>query len=257
MHSKLKRTRVGGVRLTLDLPINAASRERVDSQAERLRHCVIPIIRDKRGRPRLEGSAVAISFGGQKYLATAFHVLKNNEGRPLFYFANDGRAQIFGGVFEISETHDIAVLRLDPSDELALSHIPFLAEGQMGSAANVDGAFYASVAGYPHTASKLKDRHTLDTPMEVYSNKATELEGGFISVQFDKKQGAWTPTGHGFARDPVGKSGGAIFGMPLLGLNRVVPDVDLKLVGIPTDWRGKEIIGASVAQLFPLLEALV
>lgn len=256
MYAKVRKMRGGGIKLTARLPINAMSRNAVDAETERFRHSVIPIIRDKDGRPFLEGSAVAISFYGQKCLATAFHVLKDNEGRPLFYFGSDGRAKIFGGDFEISNSHDIAVVRLDLSDEAALSNIPFITEERLGSAANADGAFYASVAGYPHTTSKLKDRHTLDTPMEVYSNKATEREDGFLSVQFHKKQGVWTTAGHGRARDPIGKSGGAIFGMPLLGLNGVVPDAKLKLVGIPTHWRGKEIIGASVGQLTPLLEAV-
>lgn len=246
----------GGVRVSAHLPVNAMSREVVDAEGERLRHSVIPIIRSKGKRPFLEGSAVAIAYRGRKCLATALHVLKHNEGRPLMYFAADSYVRPFGGTFEVSETHDIAVVLLDGSDEAALSHIPFLTEDDIGSVAGNDGRFYASVTGYPHTASKLIDRQTLDTRMELYSAGARETIGGVLSVHFDKKLGAWGTNGHVYVRDPIGKSGGAIFGMPLLGLNAVQPWARAKLVGIPTHWRGKEIIGASAAILIPLLEAV-
>ncbi|MDX3911650.1 MAG: Plug domain-containing protein [Sphingobium sp.] len=119
------------------------------------------------------------------------------------------------------------------------------------------GLFASAEFGrYPHTASKLMDRHTLDTRMEIYSAAARETVGGVLSVQFDKKLGAWAADGHVYVRDPKGKSGGAIFGMPLLGLNAVQPWAQAKLVGIPTLWQGKEIIGASAAMLIPLLEAV-
>ena len=250
------RRKQGGARLSAQLPVNAMSRRAVDAEVERLRHSVVPIIRSKGGRPFLEGSTVAISYRGRKCLATAFHVLKHNDGRQLMYFAADGYVRPLGGTFEVSEKHDIAVALLDDADIAALSHIPFLTEDQIGSAAGGDGRFYASVTGYPHTASKLMDRQTLDTRMEVYSAAARETVGGFLSVHFDKKLGAWGANGHVYVRDPKGKSGGAIFGMPLLGLNSVQPSAQAKLVGIPTLWRGKEIIGASAAMLIPLLEAV-
>lgn len=250
------RRKQGGARVLAQLPVNAISREAVDAEVERLRHSVIPIIRSKGGRPYLEGSAVAIAYHGRKCLATAFHVLKHNEGRQLMHFAADGYVRPFGGTFEVSEKHDIAVTLLDDSDIAALTHIPFLTEDQIGSAAGSDGHFYASVTGYPHTASKLMDRQTLDTRMEIYSAAAREIVGGVVSVHFDKKQGAWGANGHVYARDPKGKSGGAIFGIPLLGLNAVQPSAQAKLVGIPTHWQRKEIIGASAAMLIPLLEAV-
>lgn len=250
------RQKQGGARVLAQLPVNAMSREAVDAEVERLRHSIIPIVRSKGGRPSLEGSAVAIAYRGRKCLATAFHVLKHNEGRQLMYFAADGYVRPFGGIFEVSETHDIAVVLLDDLDKAGLSHILFLTEDQIGSAADGDGRFYASVAGYPHTASKLVDRQTLDTRMEIYSAAARETVGGVLSVHFDKKLGAWTANGHAYVRDPKGKSGGAIFGMPLLGLNAVQPWAQAKLVGIPTLWQGKEIIGASAAMLLPLLEAV-
>lgn len=63
--------------------------------------------------------------------------------------------------------------------------------------------------------------------------------------------------GHVLAHDPIGKSGGAIFGMRVMGLNAVQPWYTPKLVGIPTEWKGKQILGASAAALIPLLDRLV
>jgi hypothetical protein len=242
--------------LTVKMPINAPSRAAVDAENERVRHCVIPIIRDKDGRPYLEGSAVALTYRGRKCLATAFHVLSRNEDHALFFFGADGRARPLGGSFEVSESHDLAAIALDAEDIEAMSHIPFLDDKQIGSAAGPDGRFYASVVGYPHTASRRMDKVTLDTPMEIYSNKAREVADGFVSVIFDKGEGARGESGHVTVRDPIGKSGGAIFGMPLMDLNAVRPWVTTKLVGVPTDWKRSEkrILGASVAMLVPLLE---
>lgn len=258
MLTRLRKQQGNRATLTFKMPINAASRVAVDAETERVRTCVIPIIGGKDGSPYLVGSAVALSFHGRKCLATAFHVLSNNEGSPLYFFGAGGSAYPFGGTFEISETHDLAVVALDPSEVESLSHVPFIAEDQFGSVARPDGWFYASVVGYPLSASKRRDKLTLDTPMDVYSNRAREEFGGFISVIFDKKEGAGGESGHVKARDPIGKSGGAIFGIPLLGLNGVQPWARAKLVGIPTDWRRSErrILGASVAALIPLLEKI-
>lgn len=64
---------------TIKMPINAASRAAVDAENERVRRSVIPIIRDKNGRPYLEGSAVALTYRGRKCLVTALHVLSRNK----------------------------------------------------------------------------------------------------------------------------------------------------------------------------------
>jgi len=251
------RRRANGAALLINVPVNAMSRAGVDAEVGRVRGCVIPLIRNKGGRPYLEGSAVALVYRGRKVLATALHVLTANKDRQLWFFAHDTYVRPLHGYFEISEVHDLAVALLDADAIAALAHIPFLKEESIGSAVNESGAFYASVAGYPHTASRLKDRQTLDTPMEVISGRGTELPDGVVSVVFDKKCGAWGAKGHVLARDPIGKSGGAIFGMRVMGLNAVQPWYTPKLVGIPTEWKGKQILGASAAALIPLLDRLV
>jgi hypothetical protein len=238
------------------VPIDQASRAVVDAETDRLRHAVIPIIRDEGGRPFLVGSAVAIRWRGRPCLATAFHVLTGNAGRALGIFGADGLSRNFGGSFQVSEDHDLAVLALEEADAAALAHILFLGEEDIGTVADSEGRFYASVAGYPHTASKLVGRDMIDTRMEAYSAMASEMPEGRISVDFDKKRCAWGGEGHQVARDPIGKSGGAIFGMPLLGLNSVRPNKRMVLVGIPTLWRGKTILGASMMALIPLLDAV-
>lgn len=248
-----------GSSVVFKLPVNAASRAHIDAEIKGVRDCVIPIIRSKLGRPFLVGSAVALTYGSCKCLVTAFHVLTRNVDTQLLFFGHDGYAKPFGGNFQVSLEHDIAALALDAEDIAALSHVPFLDEARIGSAAGPDGRFYASVAGYPHSASRLLDQFTLDTPMEVMSNTGRELPGGFISVYFDKKEGGVREGGHVLARDPIGKSGGAIFGIPKHGVNAVKLWEQVKLVGIPTDWKMSEkcILGASVASLLPLLAQAV
>lgn len=251
--------RRNGSSVIYKLPINAMSRAHVDSEVEGVRGCVIPIIRNMLGSPFLVGSAVALTYRGRKCLVTAFHVLTRNEDTQLLFFGYDGYAKPFGGNFQVSKAHDIAALALDAEAIATLSHVSFLDEARMGSAAGPDGRFYASVAGFPHSASRLLDQFTLDTPMEVMSNTGRELPEGFISVYFDKKEGGVRDGGHFVARDPIGKSGGAIFGIPKHGVNAVKLWERAKLVGIPTDWKRpeKRILGASVASLLPLLAQAV
>lgn len=258
MNIKIRKQRGGGARVTANFPVNAASRAYVDAETGRVRHCVIPIVRDKNSRPHLEGSAVALTFRDRKFLVTAYHVLGCSRERPLFYFDANGNAQPICGTFKFSEQQDLAAMALSEQDVEALCHVPFLEEHCIGSAAGPDGRFYASVAGYPHTAARLIDKGVIETPMEVYSNKAREDVGGFVSVIFDKGSGAWDENGHKLVRDPIGKSGGAIFGIPLLGLNGVHAQAAIKLVGIATDWNRKQknIIGPSSAMMTELLASM-
>lgn len=248
-----------GFSVIYKLPINSASRAHVDAEIECIRGCVIPIIRNKSGSPFLVGSAVALTYGRRRCLATALHVLTRNQGAELLFFGHDGYAKPFGGNFQISLEHDIAALALDAEDIAALSHISFLDEARIGSAAGADGRFYASLVGYPHTASRLVDQFTLDTPMEVMSNSGRELSDGFVSVYFDKKEGGVRDGSHFLARDPIGKSGGAIFGIPKHGVNAVELWAPAKLVGISTDWQRSEkrIVGAGAASLISLLARAV
>jgi hypothetical protein len=242
------------------MPIGAWSRSNADAETERLRHSVIPIIgADARRRPCLVASAVVLVYRSRKVLVTAEHVLSDNERVPLALFGVDGYSRPISGDFVISMEHDLAVKLLRPDEIDALSHVPFIAEADLGRAAAVGERFYASVAGYPSTAAKQKDKVTLDTPMEVYSNFATELPDGSISVYFDKAEGGLDETGrHGNPRDPFGKSGGAIFGLPVDG-SHVRPRHTSRLIGFPTRWERaqKRIKGSSIAVLIPLLDELV
>jgi hypothetical protein len=206
------------VKLTVKLPgIGALSRSIVDAENERLRHSVIPIIgADARRRPYLIASAVVLVYRGRKVLVTAEHVLSDNEKVPLAFFGADGYSRPFSRDFVIPMEHDLAVKLLRPDEIDALSHVPFIAEADLGRATEVGERFYASVAGYPSTAAKQKDKVTLDTPMEVYSHLATELPDGSISVYFDKTRGGLDETGRqSVPSDPFGKSGARSLAYPL------------------------------------------
>jgi hypothetical protein len=203
---------------------------------------------------------VVLVYRGRKVLVTAEHVLSDNEKVPLAFFGADGYSRPFSGDFVIPMEHDLAVKLLRPDEIDALSHVPFIAEADLGRATEVGERFYASVAGYPSTAAKQKDKVTLDTPMEVYSHLATELPDGSISVYFDKKWGGVDETGQqSVPSDPFGKSGGAIFGLPIYGWNAVRPGQMSRLVGFPTGWERaqKRIKGSSIAVLTRLLDELV
>jgi len=106
--------------------------------------------------------------------------------------------------------------------------------------------------------------------MEVYSNLGTELPDGSISVDFNKKLGGLDDGRQSVPFDPFGKSGGAIFGLPL-DPNRwrcvafVVDGSHIRLrqtsrlIGFPTRWERAEqrIKGSSITVLIPLLDELV
>lgn len=189
---------------------------------------------------------------------TAEHVLSANKNIPLSYFGADGWSRSFGGDFEISPEHDLAV-RLIREDEIeAMGHVLFLEEATLGRVAPIGERFYASVAGYPETAAVLKDKMTLDTRMEVYSDFANERPDGLLLVKFDKKAGAVGEIGHTQPKDPFGMSGSAIFGLLVDG-RQVRPRQNALLVGISTRWKRhmKCIQGSSVAALIPLLDRLL
>jgi hypothetical protein len=245
-------------RVTFKLPINAGARSIVDSEVEKFRNSVIPIIgADDRMRPYLVGSAVALMHRSRKVLVTAEHVLSDNAEMQLFIFGHDRQSRFLDRNFESSGKHDLAAKLLSSEEADVLSHIPFIPENVVGAVAAVGERFYATVVGYPATASKRKDRRTLETPMEAYSNYATAEIDGSISVLFDKKEGAQGKDGHVIVRDPFGKSGGAIFGFPVANMN-VRPFESARLVGIGTRWeRGDDQIkGAGVVVLSPLLDRL-
>lgn len=246
--------------IRMDIPMGAWSRATVDAEIEKLRRSIIPIIGEKQKsadekiRPVVVGSAVALSYRNQKLLVTAFHVLRDNENTPLGIFGADTYARPFAGSFAISAEDDLAIKVLSQDEIGYLSHVPFLTEDLLRTPATGE-QFYASVVGYPATAAKQMDRVTLDTKMEAYSNFASMGSNGTISVRFDKKQGAHTENGHGTPRDQYGKSGGAIFGMPVNGSN-VIPGQNAKLVGIASRWKAKQkaIHGPSVGLLMRMLD---
>lgn len=247
------------VSLELRFPVNAPSLELVNAEIEKMRHAVIPICgQDVHKRPCLLGSGVLVNFGGGPVLVTAAHVLSDNENVPFFFFGACGRARSLGGTFIVSEADDLAAKLLSPEECVDLSHIQPLAESIVAPTGFAGGSFYASVVGYPASASKRPERGALDTPLEVYSNFATELIGGNISVYFDWKSGSFHDTyGHVRARKPTGKSGGAIFGFPAQ-LNTVWPMIGPKLIGIATRWKRTEnrIEGAGPSSLFRMLKAV-
>lgn len=220
---------------------------------------MIPIIgADKHLRPYVVGSAVALVYRGCKLLVTAEHVLLDNMKVPLSIFGADGFSTPLQVEYLSSTAYDLAAILLSRQQIETLSHIPFLQHTELVRSAPVGQRFYGIVVGFPATAARRKDKITLDTRMEVYSNFASEDLVGVVSVRFDKKEGAVGPMGHVDPRDPFGKSGGAIFGMSVHGTN-VAGHQSAKLVGISTRWKRaeKSIHGTSVAVLLPLLDELI
>lgn len=255
----IMKTRGAQATVTARFPINAASRAFVDAEIAKVRNCVIPICgEDRQKRPCLIGSAVLIHIEGVDVLVTAAHVLTDNADVPLFVFGSDGSAQSLIGNFVLDEKDDLATLRLSNPLSVHLSHVYRLPESMVAATGWSDDRFYGTVVGYPASSAKRPKRGFLNTPMEAYSNTGTELVGGRVSIQFDRDAGAFfSATGHGKARKPTGKSGGAIFAFRTLGMNAVWPSIPPKLVGIASRWKYKEnrIEGAGPAALVRILKA--
>jgi hypothetical protein len=245
-------------KLNINFSINATSRSLVDNQTNMLRKHIVPLIIDKNGSPFLLGSAVAIRFNSRFFLVTAHHVLAEKKTSTLLVFNGAGEAHPFSGKTRSFQGHDLAAVLLDSNTIAKISDIEFLDGSYIGSVADVDGRFYGTFAGYPHTAAKLHTKTILETPMEMVSGIAHEENGGFVAINFDKKAGAHSDIGHIIARDQHGKSGGAIFGMRIENYN-VVPFQSAKLVGIGTDWKRKEKLlrGASSAIILELLKDFI
>lgn len=235
------------------------SRDFVDGEIEKIRHCVIPICgEDVHKRPCLLGSAVLIRLGSADVLVTAAHVLSDNDGVPLFVFGADGFGHWLTGEFTLDTKEDLAALCLAPEMSAKLSHVSPLPVALVAEI--TEQRFYGTVVGYPASSSKRPQKGYLHTPMEAYSNIGTKLVGGRISIAFDWKSGAFASnTGHGKARKPTGKSGGAIFAFRTLGINGVLPMAGPKLVGIATRWKRNEnrIEGAGPAALGRILAAAI
>ena len=253
---KLKRAGPNSATVTIKAPINAAARNMVDAEVAKVRSSVVPIIAaDKRGRPYVAGSAVAIVRRDVRFLVTAEHVMSDHEGKPLSVFASDGLSRPFGGNFIVDLAADLAAKQLSAEEVAWLEHIPFLKEDALGTVVPHGERFYASVVGYPSSAARRMDRTTLDTRMESYSNWAVHDSSGLIDVLFDKKEGARTAAGHGQARDQYGKSGGAVFGIALAGAFSL-PLSPARLVGIATRWRRTacRIRATNVERILQLLD---
>jgi len=255
---RVRRTGKHNTTVKIKLAIGAPSRAIADAESERLRHSVVPIVgATPERRPYLVGSAVLLIHRERKVLATAHHVLSDNEQVPLSIFASDGVSRPFGGTFNIAPEADLAVKHLSADEIAAFSHIPFIQQTDVGQATAAGNRFYAGVAGYPSTRSKRMDRSTLDTRTTVLGGLAIERPSGIIEVSFAKREGMVDHGEHVTPPDPTGMSGGAIFGMALDGFE-IQPGGSAKLVGIATRWRRgeKTICGSSVEILTQLLEEI-
>lgn len=239
-------------------PIDGFSRSVAEAKVEPLRRCLVPIVGENPKRlPYLIGSATLLLYRERPMLVSAAHVFLDNPGVPLGFFDATGYARSLTGTFHFFEDVDLAIVplslgALDPGTRARL-----LPEEALGRAAAPGERFYASVVGYPLSAPRLMPERRLDTPMEAYFDFAQETENGLVAVQFNKKKGAFGEHGHTIPCDPFGKSGGAIFGIPMLG-HRLDFDQPARLVGVPTRWnrRGKVIEGVSAAVVRHALESV-
>lgn len=238
--------------------IDPISRAAVEREVAKVRQSVVAIIGETpRASPFLVGSGTLLIHRDRPLLVTAAHVFLDNPEVPLGFFDATGRARSLAGDIHLFEAEDLAIKLLSSVELDAPTLELCLPETALGRAAPMGERFYASVVGYPATASRRMDDGSLDTPMEAYFNVALETPAGLVAVDFDKKQGALGAMGHLTVRDPFGKSGGAIFGVPMLN-GRAVLGYPAHLVGVPTRWnrRGKTIEGAGVATLCEALETL-
>lgn len=129
------------------------SRDFVDGEIEKIRHCVIPICgEDVHKRPCLLGSAVLIRLGSADVLVTAAHILSDNDGVPLFVFGADGFGHWLTGEFTLDTKEDLAALCLAPEMSAKLSHVSPLPVALVAEI--TEQRFYGTVVGYPASSSK-------------------------------------------------------------------------------------------------------
>lgn len=255
---RMLRKRSANPVLEARFPLDRFSRSVAEAKVEPLRRSLVPIIGESPQRtPYLIGSATLILYCGQPVLISAAHVFLDNPGVPLGFFDATGFARPLIGKVHFFEDADLAInpLSLEALDSGTRARL--LPEEALGRAAPPGKRFYASVVGYPLGAPRMMPENRLDTPMEAYFDMAVEAEDDLITVQFNKKKGAFGRQGHAMPRDPIGKSGGAIFGVPLVG-HRLDFEQPARLVGVPTRWnrRGKVIEGASAAVVRSALESV-
>ncbi|WP_146217924.1 hypothetical protein [Caulobacter sp. D5] len=239
-------------------PIDGFSRSVAEAKVEPLLRSVVPIVGEKpHSVPYLIGSATLLQFRGQPVLVSCAHVFLDNPGVPIGYFDATGLAQAIKGVEHFNKEVDLAIIPLSSEVLDPATRACVMPEEVLGRGAPIGEVFYASVVGHPISAHRMMPGMRLDTPKEAYFDMASETEAGLVAVSFDRKRGAHGAQGHTTPRNPIGKSGGAIFGLPMIA-GRLDFDQPARLVGVPRRWNrlGKVIEGASAAVVRSALESM-
>lgn len=215
-----------------------------------LKGCVTPIydVNDKL-EAELLGSAVLIEVSGETFLCTAKHVIDDNKNSPL-YIDGPTKFEVLEGDFYSSKEHDVAVLKLTPTQKKMLKKYPPLGADHI---ANQDQAFdskYAEFVGFPETKNKKVYRQNkIAGQMYAIGGMIIEVTSAKVRVSFDRKRNIDSVTRKPVTSpDPHGMSGGAIFGIAM-NASTIKGAPRPKLIGISSHWleSSKEIFGPSIA----------
>lgn len=230
-----------------------------NATVEKLKPAVIPIYRcDSEGRIFSHGSAVLLRIDGRTFLCTACHVIdaRSEEGLGLLLDSEEG-AFYLNHDFRASREYDVAVCLLDEEASRRLSYAIALMPEDVAIPAKEDrvmGRFtFAEVSGYPASRNRSRPRGMkIKRSNFSVGGSIEQIDEVQIRVFFNRRKKNDVGTGNSVtAPEPYGMSGGAIFGMRLVGGENPEP----KLIGIAVmhDIKKAQIIGTNIGLIMEII----
>lgn len=221
-----------------------------------LKSCVTPIFdANEKREAELLGSAVLVRVNGEVFFCTAKHVIDDNVKSTLYV---DGCSELetLEGDFYSSKDHDVAVLKLSPSQIQALSKYVPLEEDRIGNHGQISNCQYVEFMGFPESKNRPIYKTTKIHGL-IYSNGdiAKDITPTLVRMTFDRKRNIDATTGKRVkAPDPHGMSGGAMFGVRVND-QTIIGKPQPLLIGIATEWvsKSKEVVGTNFAIVMAII----
>jgi len=230
--------------------------EEIRDAIDSLKLCVTPIFdADEKSRAALLGSAVLIEVADEIFLCTAKHVIDENINTTL-YIDGSSRLEPLEGDFYSTEDHDVAVLKLSPTQIGMLHKYAPLKEDWIGNQVQASNCKYVEFMGFPESKNRAAYKTTKIKGL-IYSNGgiAKDITPTRVHMTFDRKRNIDAASGQRVkAPDPHGMSGGAMFGVRVNEETIKGKPCPL-LIGIATDWpqESKEVFGTNIAIVMAII----
>ncbi len=229
--------------------------EEIRDAIDCLKLCVTPIFYSNEKRePGLLGSAVLVRVKDEVFLCTAKHVIDGNVNSTLYVGCSELEPLL--GDFYSSKDHDVAVLKLSPSQIQTLSKFNPHEEDRIGNKVQISNCRYAEFMGFPESKNRVLYKKTKNNGL-IYSNGGIvkKITCTQVHVIFDQNRNIDANTGQRVnAPDPHGMSGGAMFGVQMNG-EIIQGRPNPLLIGISTYWdsKSKEVFGTNFAIVMAII----